>query len=130
MDIVISHAQGRVPVTIFHLSGPFISDTQLVPRAQSAYEEGVRDILLDLSNVDYISSQGLRALHTIYTLLRSDAPAESDEAVKVGIRSGTFTSPHLKLLNPSPKVVEVLHMTGYDMFLGIYRDRNAAIAAF
>ena len=130
MDIVVSQAQGRVPVTIFQLSGPFISDTQLVPKAENAFHEGMRDLLLDLSQVDYISSQGLRALHAIYTMLRTDAPAESDEAVKTGIRSGTFTSPHLKLLNPSPKVAEVLHITGYDMFLDIYRDRTAAIAAF
>ena len=90
----------------------------------------MRDLLLDLTAVPYMSSQGLRALHTIYTLLRTDAPNESDEAVKQGIRAGTFSSPHLKLLNPSPKVVEVLHLTGYDMFIDSYRDRDAAIAAF
>jgi len=130
MEIVVSHAQGRVPVTIFHLSGPFISDTQLVPQAQNAFDQGMRDLLLDMSNVSYISSQGLRALHAIYTMLRTDAPDESDEAVKVGIRAGTFSSPHLKLLNPTQKVVEVLHLTGYDMFLDIHKDRNTAIAAF
>ena len=130
MDIVVSQAHGRVPVTVFQITGAIISDEPLVAQAQQAFADGMRDLLLDLTAVPYMSSQGLRALHTIYTLLRTDAPDESDEAVKHGIRAGTFTSPHLKLLNPSPKVLEVLHMTGYDMFLDIYQDRSAAIAAF
>jgi hypothetical protein len=130
MEIVVSHAQGRVPVTVFRITGAIISDDQLVAQARQAFADGMRDLLLDLTDVEYMSSQGLRALHTIYTLLRTDAPNESDEAVQRGIRAGTFSSPHLKLLKPSPKVVEVLHLTGYDMFLDIYQDRSAAIAAF
>jgi hypothetical protein len=130
MELVVSHEHGQVPITVFHITGAIISDDQLVMQAQQAVMDGMRDLLLDLADVPYMSSQGLRALHTIYTMLRTDAPNESDEAVKQGIRAGTFTSPHLKLLNPSPKVLEVLHMTGYDMFLDIYQDRNAALAAF
>ena len=130
MELVVSHEHGQVPITVFHITGAIISDDQLVKQAQQAVTDGMRDLLLDLTDVPYMSSQGLRGLHTIYTLLRTDAPNESDEAVQRGIRAGTFTSPHLKLLNPSPKVLEVLHMTGYDMFLDIYQDRSAAIAAF
>ena len=131
MDIIVSQAHGRVPVTVFQITGAIISDEPLVAQAQQAFAGGMRDLLLDLTAVPYMSSQGLRALHSIYELLRkSDAPNESDEAVKQGIRAGTFSSPHLKLLNPSAKVVDVLHLTGYDMFIDSYRDRDAAIAAF
>ena len=130
MDIVVSQAQGRVPITVFQITGPIISDQPIVAQAKEAFDDGMRDLLLDLTGVDYISSQGLRALHAIYSMLRTDAASENDEAVGRGIRAGTFTSPHLKLLNPSDKVAEVLHMTGYDMFLTSYKDRDAAIAAF
>jgi anti-anti-sigma regulatory factor len=130
MDLIVSQARGRVPITVFQISGAIISDESIVAQAEQAFAGGMRDLLLDLTAVTYISSQGLRALHTIYTMLRTDAPDESDEAVKRGIRDGTFSSPHLKLLNPSSKVVEVLHLTGYDMFLDSYHDRDAAIAAF
>ena len=130
MDIVVSQVEGRVPVTVFQITGPIISEEQLVAQAQQAFPKGMGNLLIDLTAVPYITSQGLRALHAIYTLLRTDAPNESDEAVKQGIRAGTFSTPHLKLLNPSPKVVEVLHLTGYDMFIDSYRDRDAAIAAF
>ena len=103
MDIVVSQAQGRVPITVFQITGPIISDEPIVTQAQAAFAGGMRDLLLDLTGVDYISSQGLRALHAIYTMLRTDAPSENDEAVGRGISAGTFSSPHLKLLNPSPE---------------------------
>ena len=130
MDIIVSQEQGQVPVTVFHIKGEIISDAQLNAKVEDAFRAGTRDLLLDLREVPYMSSQGLRALHYIYTLLRTDAPAENDEAVKAGIAAGTFASPHLKLLGPSAKTLEVLKMTGYDMFLEIHNDLNEAVASF
>jgi hypothetical protein len=130
MDIVVSHEQGRVPVTVFHIKGSVTGDEQLQNLAQEHYATGTRNILLDLTEVPYMSSQGLRVLHYIYTLLRSDTPQESDEAVSSGIAAGTFASPHLKLLQPSKHVLEVLKATGYDMFLEIHQDYKVAIASF
>lgn len=130
MNISTSQEQGRVPVTVFHLSGAITSNVEIEQQAQAAFDAGARNVLLDMSDVPYIATSGLRALHFIYTLLRADVPEESDEAVKAGIRAGTFFSPHLKLLNPSPHVVEALKVAGYDMFLEILRDRKKAIASF
>jgi hypothetical protein len=130
VEIRVSSAQGRVPVTVLHVRGPITSNAELEQRAQAAYAEGARNILVDLSDVPYIATYGLRALHFIYTLLRSDDPAESDEAVLRGIGAGTFTSPHLKLLRPSAHALEALKVAGYDMFLEIHRDYDTAIAAF
>jgi hypothetical protein len=130
MDIVVSHEQGRVPVTVFHIKGSVTGDEQLQNLAQEHHATGTRNVLLDLTEVPYMSSQGLRALHYMYTLLRSGTPEESDEAVSSGIAAGTFTSPHLKLLKPSKHVLEVLKATGYDMFLEIHDDYKQAIASF
>jgi hypothetical protein len=63
-------------------------------------------------------------------LMRTDATSENNEAVKRGIAVGTYTSPHLKLLKPNPKVLDVLKLTGYDMFLQIHNGYNHAIASF
>jgi hypothetical protein len=117
-------------VTVFHVKGPITSNVELEEQAQSAFDAGARKILIDLSEVPYIATYGLRALHFIYTLLRTDAPEESDEAVRKGISAGTFVSPHLKLLKPSTHVIEALRVAGYDMFLEIHRDYKQAIASF
>ena len=130
MDVTVSQAQGRVPVTIFRITGPITDNQELEARAQAAYDGGARNILLDLTEVPYMATAGLRALHAIYTLLRADTPEESDEATKAGIAAGTFMSPHLKLLKPTPHVQEVLKAAGYDMFLQVHRDLDQAIASF
>jgi hypothetical protein len=130
MDVTISQAQGRVPVTIFRITGAITDNQELEARAQAAYDGGARNILLDLTEVPYMATAGLRALHAIYTLLRTDTPEESDEATRAGIAAGTFVSPHLKLLKPTPHVQEVLKAAGYDMFLQIHRDLDQAIASF
>ncbi len=132
MDITVSQEQGRVPVTILYLKGRLDSASyeQLQARAREAFDAGARNLVLDLSGVDYMSSAGLRALHSIFFMFRGDSPEESDKEMEKGIAAGTFKSPHLKLVNPSKRVLEALDMAGYDMFLDIRHDQKEAIASF
>lgn len=130
MEIHVSHEQGRVPVTVFHVKGNLTEAETLHAQAQQAFEGGMRYLLLDLREVPFISSSGLRALHRVYMLLRTDAPNESDKLVGPGIRDGTYKSSYLKLLKPSKAAMEVLSLTGYDMFLDIHQDLKEAIASF
>jgi len=130
VEITVSQEQGRVPVTIFRIKGPVTTNEELEKQAQAAFDTGMRNLLLDMTDVPYIATSGLRALHNIYTLLRSDAREESDEAVRIGIASGTFKSPHLKILKPSAHVLQALKVAGYDMFLEIYDNPKRALASF
>lgn len=129
MEIAVSQENARVPVTVIALKGNLSSNEALETAARDAHANGANNILLDLTAVDYMSSQGLRALHSIYTLLQAQT-AEDDTAVQKGIRAGTYHSANLKLLGPNKKVIEVLKMTGYDMFLEIYQNRQQALDAF
>jgi hypothetical protein len=70
------------------------------------------------------------ALNQVFQMLRTNAPAESSTAVMQGVRDGSFTSPHLKLLNPQPPVQRVLSTTGMDMFLEIHPTLDRALASF
>lgn len=128
-DIAVSHEQGRVPVTVFHLQGDLSHEEPLQSRAKELYESGTRYLLLDLTDVPYISSAGLRGLHQVYMLLRNSAD-ESDQDVKQGIAAGTYKSPHLKLLKPSKHAAKALSVSGYDMFLEIHKDLASAVASF
>jgi anti-anti-sigma factor len=132
MEIRVSNQQGRVPVTVFHIVGDVDTNTyqQLQAQAEQAHAAGASNIVLDLSQAGYVSSAGIRAINHIYTLLRTNAPAESDEAVRQGIKAGTFTSPHLKLARLNKRVSEALKTAGVDMFLEFYADLDAAIASF
>ena len=132
MEIVVSQEQGRRPITVFQLRGEIDATTyeQLEQRAREGFAAGMRDLLLDLTEVSYVSSAGIRALNVIFTLLRGDSPDESDEAMRTGLRDGTFKSHHLKLLNPSPNVAKALRISGVDMFLEAHRNLKDAVASF
>ena len=70
MEILISHDQGRVPVTIFRLVGRINLGNvdELVKNARQAFDGGARDLLIDLGEVPTITSAGIRALTEIYKL--------------------------------------------------------------
>lgn len=124
MEIAVSQEQGRVPVSVFRVRGRVNLGTaeQLHAEARRAIESGARDLLLDLSEVDSLTSAGLRALHHIYNLLQDESSTEQS--------GGVVKSPHIKLLNPPAGVRSVLRIAGFDMFLEIHDDLEAAVASF
>jgi hypothetical protein len=78
-----------------------------------------------------MSSAGLQALHIIFTMLRSaEASPESNQAMKQGLRDGTFHSAYIKLFRPTPAVLDVLKTAGFDMYLEIHSDFKEAVASF
>ena len=132
MEIRILTAQGRVPISVFHIAGDIDTHTyqELEARAEQAHTDGAGNIVLDLTNVGYVSSAGIRAINHIYWLLRTSAPGESDEAAREGIRAGTFKSPHLKLVNLNQRVSDALTTAGVDMFLEFHPDLASAVDSF
>jgi hypothetical protein len=129
MEITVSTISGNTPVTLLHLKGDLTSENPLQPEARAAFDAGARNIILDLSHVSYISSAGLRAIHTIYMMLRGADPVDEESAAR-GIARGTYKSPHLKLVKPTKNALKVLSMAGYDMFLEIHDSEKAAINSF
>ncbi len=131
MQVTISQEQGRVPVTIFEVQGDIDihSYEELQAKAEEAHRAGMRHLLLDLTNVRYVGSVGLRTFHQIFNMLR-DASPEGDKAMKRGLMDGSYKSAHFKLLNPSRDVASTLSTSGFDMFLEIHTDRKKALASF
>jgi anti-anti-sigma factor len=129
MDMSVSIEQGRVPATVLHLKGDLDANTEaeVVQRARELVEQGAQHLVVDLSQVRYVSSAGVRALHAIYLLLR---PAGDQAAVLQGVRDGTYTAPNVKLLKPNDDVRRVLTTTGLDMYLEIHPDLASAVGAF
>lgn len=127
MNIQASQAQARVPVAILTVSGAISSNVELEHAAQQALGGGGQHILVDLAGVPYMATAGLRALNEIFRLL---TPADELAAANAGLRAGSYKSPYLKLLKPNALVLEALRAGGYDMFLAIHQERQAAIEAF
>jgi len=136
MDISVSRVQAQAPVWVVQPHGALDASTyqDLIAKAQQAYDEGARDILLDLGDVPYVSSSGLVALQSIAALLRGEGPPDPEagwgafRAIDRDRDAGV--QPHLKLLNPQPRVDHVLEMVGFKRFLAVYTDRDDALASF
>ena len=134
MEIKVSTENGRVPVTVLHVDGNIDSSTyeQFLSTARKLIEGGTQYILVDLSHSPFVSSAGLRALHTLFNELRARNPAANlnDEQIKKGISAGTYKSPHLKLLNLSPETKTAFETSGFDMYIDTFTDRKTAMASF
>ncbi len=132
MDINVKQEEGRRPISVIAVKGDIDSNTyqQLQSAIDKSIADGIHNVLLDLSEVPFMSSAGIRVLNHTFNELRGTLPQESDEAMRKGLRDGTFKSPHVKLLNPTPRVLEVLKMAGVDMFLEIHHDRAQAIESY
>ena len=132
MDITVSQEQGRVPVMVLHVAGETdsASANELEKKVMEVIDAGARHLILDLSKIPYMSSAGLRVLQEVFNKLREVSTGESDKEMYRKINDGSFESPHLKLLNPTKEVMEVLKMSGFDMLVSIEHDLGAAVAAF
>lgn len=119
-----------MPITGFEVSG-FINlgtASQLEQEARQAYEQGMRYLLIDLGEVDSMSSAGLHSVLVISKMLASDrADQRTDEGA---LANRTAKSPYLKLLNPQPEIKRVLNIAGFDKFVDIYKDKIQAINTF
>ena len=134
MEIKVSTENGRVPVTVLHVDGNIDSSTYetFQSAAQKLIDQGARYMLVDLAHAPFVSSAGLRALHTLFNELRSRNPDAnlSDEQMKKGISAGTYKSPHLKLVNLSPETKIAFETSGFDMYIDTFKDMKTALASF
>jgi len=132
MNIQLSHEKSRVPVAVFHITGAIDSsnyrDLDIV--ASNAIDDGARFVLLDLAEVSFMSSAALRSLQRLDKKLNALSDGLDTGELQQGILDGSYKSPYLKLLNPTPPVMLTLKTAGWDMIFEIFKDTQKAIQAF
>ena len=131
MEIAVSQEQARVPVTVVHIKGNITGNTyqQFEDTVRDAIKGGAQYVLLDLTEVGYISSAGLRSLQYLLSLLPKP-PALGQDTEHKGAKHPIQKSPYLKLLNPSLRALQALQLVGFDVFFEIYDDYRQAIESF
>ena len=120
MSILVGQEQGKVPVTVLKIEGDIDASTykELQDKAAEVIDSGAEHLLLDLSSVEYMGSAGFRAIHAVANMLNKEQ------------KQGMYKSEHVKLLNPHGEVARVIKTLGFDAFLEIHDDRQAAIDSF
>ena len=136
MEITVSQEQGRVTVSVIRITGHLDGQTYqaLIAKARELVQTGAQNILLDLSDLTYISSAGLVSLHTIALMTRGEELPDPEQGWSTlksmdRARDGGLQK-HLKLLNPRPEVTKVLEMVGFSSFFEVFTDKKTAIDSF
>lgn len=136
MNITVSKAQGNVPVTVIALDGQLDGQTyqDLINKAKDLFDAGSRDFLIDMSDLDYISSAGLVALHSVSLLVKGEAMPDTEQGWSayrsVGRGSEAGMQTHIKLLNPREEIKSVLDMVGFGNVFQIFTDLDEAVKSF
>ncbi len=110
-------APNRSDVIVFHLSGwlDARNEASLVEAVQGAKAEGAAYVVLDLREVDTITSAGIRAMQKANQVL--------------GTAGAVGRAARVKLCNTPPRVYEVLSMTGLLQAVPTYEAVDIAIAS-
>jgi anti-anti-sigma factor len=118
LRISIDQAQADVPVTVFRLRGwlDAQSEDQLLEAARTSYDGGARYLLIDMSELDTLTSAGMRALQKVYQIY---TPKEDQ-----------FRIAHLKLCNAPPQIYNVLGITGFLQNIPMYESMDTALQSF
>lgn len=118
LKITSEKMQGGVPVTVFHIGGwlDAQSEGQLLESARLAYDDGTRYLLIEMSDLDTLTSAGMRAIQKVYQIF---TPKEA-----------TSKAAHLKLCNAPPQIYNVLGITGFLQNIPMYESMDAALETF
>src|SRR5687767_7980446 len=136
MNITVKKEMGRVEVTVLRVEGQLDGQSyqDLIAKAKEIYDAGGHDFLLDLSDLTYISSAGLVALHSIALMLKGEEMPDTEHGWSayrsMGRGSEAGMQTHIKLLNPREEVRSVLEMVGFDRVFEIFTDRREAVNSF
>jgi anti-anti-sigma regulatory factor len=136
MNISVSQKQGNVPVTVLKLDGQLDGQNyqELIAKAQELYKAGARDFLLDLSDLTYISSAGLVALHSMALLVKGEELPDTEYGWSayrsMGRTSAAGLQTHVKLFNPREEVKNVLEMVGFTTVFEVFTDIDEAVKSF
>ncbi len=100
-------------VAVMSVTGRVDSATapELESQLRALVDGGKTHIVLDLKNVEYMSSAGLRAM---VSTLKSVKRVNGD----------------LRLANPSARVEEVLHLAGLTSIFTMFPTQEAAVGSF
>jgi anti-anti-sigma factor len=133
----VEQLDGPTPVTVVTLDGELdgASFEGVIDMVRDLYAAGTRHLVLDLSDLTFISSSGLVAVHAAMRILRGEAPPDTEQgwealrAIRDEVEEGSIQA-NVHLAGTQEAVQKVLDRTGLGPMLPSFPDRAAAAAAF
>ena len=130
MQTTIEQVDGAVPITILALDGELDASNyqELIDTVRRLYDEGTRQLIIDLAGLRFMASSGPVALHSIVQIMHGEEPL--DPRAAGGTPASAATSrPRSDWRVLQPAVERVLTRTGLDRMFIVHADRFVAIDA-
>lgn len=136
MEMKSSGVPDSPTTVILDLDGELDASNYLdvIDRVRQLYNGGARQLVIDLSDLTFLSSSGLVSLHSSALVMRGEEPPSPDlgwsafHAIASDVEQGFETC--CKLVNPQGRVRKTLEMTGFNTFLEIFDNTDAAVRSF
>ena len=121
LETTVEQVSGRVPITIVALDGELDASnfTALIDTVRGPLRRGQPALLLDLTNLRFMASSGLVALHSIVRLMHGEPPPDPEagwdalHSLGQDVAEGS-TQTEVQLCGAQPAVERVLARTGTD----------------
>ena len=106
--------KGHIPVTVFRMTDRIHLGNykELEAEAQRAFDNGMRDLIADLSQIEVLTSIGIRALVIIHKMLSKGGGS------------------HLRLAGVSQTTRDILDIAGITQFIELHNTVEEAVASF
>lgn len=136
MEIKSNTVPDSPTIAILDLNGELDASNYLdvIDHVRDLYKAGARQLVIDLSDVTFLSSSGLVSLHSAALVMRGEEPPSPDlgwsafHAIASDVEQGFEHC--CTLVNPQGRVRKTLEMTGFSTFLQIFEDTDAAVRSF
>jgi stage II sporulation protein AA (anti-sigma F factor antagonist) len=127
-------AAGHPEVAVLALAGELDASNYetLVDRVRSAYADGARKLVLDMSALTFMASSGLVALYSAVRIMRGEAPPDPEAGWGAihDMEEDHGASGDVRLAGPPSPVYRVLDRTGLIRLFQIDETVAASLAAF
>jgi anti-anti-sigma regulatory factor len=135
MPLHIRQEQARVTVTVLEIHGDldYSNYIEVLDGAREAYAAGSRHLLIDLTDVPFMGSSGLVALHGALLIMSGQEPPDPEAGWQAFHSLGQGPSEDqtaVKLLGLGPRVEQMLERTALLRFFQTFTDRAEAMASF
>ncbi|MFN3491323.1 MAG: STAS domain-containing protein [Anaerolineales bacterium] len=132
LEITSTTQNARVPVTIVNIKGDVDASNyqEFQSQTEALITEGARYLLLNLEEVPYISSAGLRVIHNLFNRLRMLHKDANDEELRKRMSAGAYKSPYIKIVNLSKRAKESFELGGFETYIEVYNDIEKAVNSF
>src|SRR3954454_17759255 len=137
LQTTVEQVDGPTPVAVVALDGKLDGATfeGVIGTVRGLYAAGTRKLLLDLTDLSFISSSGLVAIHSAMRVMRGEAPPDTEQgwealrAIRDEVEAGRAQT-SLRICGTQDAVQKVLDRTGLGPLIPSFPDREAALAGF